>query len=302
MMVKLEIESYRKAGEIGKKIKEFVPTILEKEMKLFDLAELIEDKIRELGGTPAFPVNLSKNEIAAHYTPKPGDEGVVEGLLKIDIGVCVEGYIADFAICFDLTEDGEYKEMIELNKKILKEITSKINKDLVVSTVGKTAESVLEKYNKENGTSFNLIHELCGHGLDEDTIHSGLIIPNYRNDNNTKVSGGFAIEPFVTTGMGRIYEGAGGGIYHLTGNENAVRDRDARQILEFIKENYKTRPFCARWLLKKDFKKVNFAFRLLEKQGIIREYLLLIEKTKKPVSQVENTFIIFDDLVECTTA
>ena len=301
-MVTEEIESYRKAGEIGKKIKDFVPTILKKGMKLFDLAELIEDKIRELGGQPAFPVNLSKDEIAAHYTPKPGAEDIVDGLLKIDMGVCVNGYIADFAICFDFTEDKEHKEMIELNKEILSTITENIDQGLVISTVGNTAEAVLEEYNDEHGTSFNLIHELCGHGLGKDVIHTGLIIPNYKNNKNIQVQGGFAIEPFVTMGIGRIYEGGGGGIYHLTGNENAVRDRDARQIFEFIKENYKTRPFCARWLVKEGFNKVNFAFRLLEKQGIIREYPLLIEKTKKPVSQVENTFIIFNDVVECTTA
>ena len=140
-MVTEEIESYRKAGEIGKEIKEFVPTILKKGMKLFDLAELIEDKIRELGGQPAFPVNLSKDEIAAHYTPRPGDEDIVDGLLKIDIGVCVNGYIADFAICFDFTESNEHKEMIELNKEILSQITKNIDKSLIVSTVGNTADS-----------------------------------------------------------------------------------------------------------------------------------------------------------------
>lgn len=300
-MVTEEIEAYRKAGNIGKEIKRFVPTILKRGMKLFDLAELIEDKIREFGGQPAFPVNLSKDEIAAHYTPRPGAADVADGLLKIDIGVCVNGYIADFAICFDLTENNEHKEMIELNKEILSQVTKNIDKNLVVSTVGNTAESVLEGYNDQHGSSFNLIHELCGHGLGKNVIHTGLIIPNYRNNKEIKINGGFAIEPFVTTGIGRIYEGAGGGIYHLTGDENAVRDRDSRQILEFIKENYKTRPFCTRWLVKEGFKKINFTFKLLEKQGIIREYPLLIEKTKKPVSQVENTFIIFDDLVECTT-
>ena len=300
-MVSEEIESYLKAGEIGKKIKEFVPTILKEGMKLIDLAELIEGKIKEFGATPAFPVNLSIDEIAAHYTPRPGDENLAKGLLKIDIGVCVKGYIADFAICFDLTEDNEHKEIIELNKKILEAATKTVNKNLLVRDVGNITEKTLKEYNEANDTSFNLIHELCGHGLGKNIIHDGLIIPNYQNGNETKVEGGFAIEPFVTYGIGRIYEGAGGGIYNLSSDSGIVRDKDVREILGFLKKNYLTRPFCARWLVNENFKKINFALRMLEKQGIIREYPLLIEKTKKPVSQVENTFIIFDDLVECTT-
>lgn len=301
MMVKEEIESYRKAGQIAKEIKKYVPTILKRGMKLLDLAESIENKIYELGGYPAFPVNLSINEIAAHYTPKPFDKNLAEGLIKIDMGVCVKGYIADFAICFDLTDKKEHKEMIDLNKKILEGVSSIVHKNLVVKEVGSKAEEILNKYNQENKTSYKLIRELCGHGLGKDIIHTGLIIPNYRNEKDEKISGGFAIEPFVTMGTGRIYEGGGGGIYHLSRDGN-VRDPDSRKILEFIKKEYSTRPFCARWLIKKGFKKVNFTFKLLEKQGIIYEYPLLIEKTKKPVSQVENTFIIFDDIVESTTA
>lgn len=295
-----EINSYIKAGEIAKEIKKFVPTILKKGMKLLDLAELIENKIYELGGYPAFPVNLSIDEIAAHYTPKPFDENLAKGLLKIDIGVCVNGFIADFAICFDLTEDQQHKEMIELNKNILEEASSIIKKDLTVKDVGNQAEKYLQDYNQKNNTSYSLIHELCGHGLGKDIIHTGLVIPNYKNEKNEKISGGFAIEPFLTKGIGRIYEGPGGGIFHLS-SEGNTRDRDVRKILDFIKENYSTRPFCARWLIKKGFKKVNFAFKILEQQGIIYEYPLLIEKSKSPVSQVENTFIIFDDLVKCTT-
>jgi len=69
----------------------------------------------------------------------------------------------------------------------------------------------------------------------------------------------FAIEPFVTTGVGDIYEGQPGGIYILQSN-NPVRDRDAREVLQFIKENFETQPFCLRWLVEEmgdNYLKVN---------------------------------------------
>jgi methionyl aminopeptidase len=80
-----------------------------------------------------------------------------------------------------------------------------------------------------------------------------------------------------------------------------VRDRDAREVLKFIKEKYKTRPFCLRWLEKENFGKLKFVISILVKQGVLHEYPLLIEKSKAPVSQAENTFVLVDGVVRVTT-
>ena len=42
-------------------------------MPLLDAAEKIENKIIELGGKPAFPINLCINDIAAQYSPSHND-------------------------------------------------------------------------------------------------------------------------------------------------------------------------------------------------------------------------------------
>ncbi|MCK5321247.1 type II methionyl aminopeptidase [Candidatus Pacearchaeota archaeon] len=299
-MEKSEVESYIKAGNIAKEIKNFAKEIIKSNMKLIDIAEAIDAKIDELGGESAFPVNLSLNEIAAHYTPTKDDETVAEGILKIDIGVAVDGYIADTAFSIDLTEDGKFKEMIELNEKILSEITEIIKPGVEVREVGDVAQDILEEWNEDNNSRFVMIKSLSGHSLAQDTIHAGLTISNYRNDNQNELDGAFAIEPFVTTGVGDIYEGNAGGIYVLQSDE-PVRDRDAREVLKFIKEEYITRPFCLRWLEKENFGKLKFVISSLVRQGILHEYPLLIEKSKAPVSQIENTFIIADEEVWCTT-
>ena len=306
-MKKSEVESYVKAGEIAKEIKSFAREMIRPGGKLIDIAEGIDAKIIELGGEPAFPVNLSLNEIAAHFTPAVGDETKAEGLLKVDVGIAVDGYIADTAFSVDLTEDGRFKEMLELNEAILKNVTKKIKNtvevglDIKVCDIGNEAQDTLEMWNGAKDSKYSIIKNLSGHALGKNQIHAGLAISNYRNENKSELSGAFAIEPFVTTGVGDIYEGQPGGIYVLQSDE-PVRDRDAREVLKFIKEKYKTRPFCLRWLEKENFGKLKFVISILVKQGVLHEYPLLIEMSKAPVSQFENTFVVADGEVVRTTA
>ena len=292
-----EIESYMKAGSIAKEVKAFMKTFVKKGMLLIEIAEGIENKIRELGGEPAFPVNTSIDEIAAHYTPVLGDESLAKGLLKVDVGVCVNGFIADFARSFDFS-DGEHREMFELNKGLLETSKKVIHKGMQVSEIGNALEAFLVKFNKENNASYSIIGNLCGHTLGKDTIHAGTTISNIKNESKDILSGAFAIEPFVTGGEGSVYEGACGGIYSLRG-EGSVRDNDVRKILAFIKENYKTRPFCARWLELEKFKKIRFALSFLTKEGILHNYPLLIEKSKMPVSQFEDSFLVDEEKAIC---
>lgn len=296
------IEKYKQAGEIAKQVREFTVNYVKPGMKLLDIAEAIDNKIEELGAVPGFPVNLSLNEVAAHYTPKPKDQTIAEGILKIDIGTCVDGYIGDTAITLDLTENKEHKEMIEANTAILNATKKIINPELEVGDIGTTISEELEKFNTQNKTKFNIIPGLTGHGLEEDTIHAKPTIPNYKNSNPKKLNKTvFAIEPFVTSGSGEVYEGEGGGIYRLENPNAQVRDRDARKILQYIITTYKTRPFCARWLEKEGFNKINFTLSILTKQRIIHHFPLLIEKTKSPVSQMEHSFLINDDEAICLT-
>jgi methionyl aminopeptidase len=296
-----EFDAYVKAGEIAKEIKKFVIDFVKPGMKLIDIAEAIDEKIFEAEAEPAFPVNLSLNEIAAHFTPAKNCEIVAEGLLKVDLGVAIDGFIADTAISIDLTEDKRFEKMFELNKQILEAATEIVKPGMKVSDVGEAAQNALEKFNDENNTEFSIIKSLCGHSLDQDQIHAGLTISNYRNDKNLILDDiAFAIEPFVTTGDGDIYEGEGGGIYALQ-DEGQVRDRDAREILQFIKDNFGTLPFCTRWLEDEGFKKIRFSLSILEKQGIIYQYPMLIEKSKAPVSQFENTFVISEGKAVNTT-
>jgi len=296
------IEKYKQAGKVAKEVREFTVDYIKPGMKLIDIAEAIDNKIKELGAVPGFPVNLSLNEVAAHYTPRSDDQTIAKGILKIDIGTCIDGYIGDTAVTLDLTENKEHSQMIEANTAVLNAAKKIINPELEVGNIGTTISEELEKFNKQHNTTFKVIPGLTGHGLEKNTIHAKPTIPNYSNTNPKKINeGAFAVEPFITSGSGEVYEGEGGGIYEIKNPNAQVRDRDARKILQYIITIYKTRPFCARWLEKEGFSKINFTLSILTKQGIIRHFPLLIEKTKFPVSQMEHSFLINGEEAICLT-
>src|SRR3989344_6745 len=109
MLAKEEIEILIKAGKTAKQIVEYAKSIIKKDMLLLEIANLIENKILSLNAKPAFPVNLSINEIAAHSTPTYNDTTKAHGLLKVDIGIHIDGLVADTAISIDLENSEENK-------------------------------------------------------------------------------------------------------------------------------------------------------------------------------------------------
>jgi len=295
-MKKADIDNYKKAGEISIEAKKYARQLIKPGMALVDIAEKIESKIKELGGELAFPVNLGINEIAAHYTPSSDDETEASGLLKIDMGVHVKGAIADTAFSLDLSKDGEYKKLIEASEKAVENAIQSIKKDTTLSDIGLAIQNAI------TASGFSPIRNLSGHKLDLFTVHAGLTIPNYENNNQTKIEdGAYAIEPFATTGQGIVYDGGKSGIYRLE-NEGNVRDPSARKMLDYIKENYSTLPFCERWLAKEFGSRTRLSLMFLEKANIISQYSQLIEKNHSPVAQSEHTLIIEKGKLEVTTS
>jgi methionyl aminopeptidase len=283
-----------KAGEIGKKVKEYAKSIVKRGMPLLELAEKIEIKIIELGGKPAFPTNLSINEIAAHYTPSYNDETKATGLLKVDMGVHIDGFIADFTFSVDLENNAENKKLIEASEKALKNAIQKAEQEKSLGEIGTAIQETIESF------GFSPIINLTGHEMNQHELHAGLVIPNISNDNSEKLKKGlYAIEPFATNGSGKIYEGKPSGIYALADDKN-IRSNDAREILNYIIEEYKTLPFCSRWIVKKFGIKSLFALRQLEENGNLHQYPQLIEVSKGKVAQSENTILVDKKVITTT--
>jgi len=289
------IENYKKAGEIAKQVKQYAKEIIKLNMPLHEIAEKIEAKILELGGEIAFPVNLSIDDVAAHYTPTLHDEKLATGLLKVDLGVHINGCICDIAFSLDLTQEKKHAKLIEASEKALEEALEILKKEKArayINEIGKAIQKTIQ------GFGFSPVRNLSGHGLAEFEIHSGLTIPNYDNSNIKMIGGGaFAIEPFATSGAGVVYDGPSSNIYHLV-KEGQVRDNFSRQVLEYIIEKKKTLPFSQRELEKKFGSKVLIAISNLKRAGIIEEFSQLIEKNHCPISQAETSILIYNDNVD----
>lgn len=285
-MNKEEINNVKQAGKIAKQTIEYAKSIVKRGTSLLEIAEKIESKIIELGGKPAFPVNLSINEIAAHSTPSYDDKTLASGLLKVDIGVQIDGFVADTAFSLDLEDSEENQKLIKTAEKALEAALKTIKLGVEIREIGKT----IEKEIKSSG--FQPIQNLSGHSIQQYNLHAGITIPNYDNAQEKPIEVGiYAIEPFVTTGQGAVRDGRSSGIYAIS-NMGNVRDSFARVVLQYIIDEYNTLPFCTRWLHKKFGSRITLALKRLEEAGIIHNYPQLIERSLKKVAQAENTVII----------
>lgn len=285
-LTKEEIAKLKRAGEIAQKLKVYAKEIAKPGIPLLEIANKIDEKILELGGKPAFPVNLSINEIAAHATPSHNDEMKAHGLLKVDIGVHIDGYVADTAISIDLENSQTNKALIEAAESALKAGVQKISLNAELREIGGAIEKEIISH------SFQPVVNLSGHSIDPYNLHSGITIPNINNGQDfTLPEGVYAIEPFVTTGLGRVKDGKPSGIYHLE-SDLPVRDPFAREVLAFIKEEYQTLPFCSRWLVKKFGSRVLLALKRLEEAHVLHHYPQLVEQSKGIVAQAEHTVIL----------
>jgi len=286
-----QYEKCREAGEILAQVRDEAAERVEVGASHLEIAEWAEAKIRDLGGEPAFPVNISIDEEAAHATPeRDDDETFGEELVNLDIGVHVDGWLADTAVTVDLSG---HDELTQASAEALDAALEVAGPGVDVGEIGAAVEDVIDGY------GLNPVVNLTGHGLGHWEQHTAPNIPNRAVSQGATLEAGdvVAIEPFATDGRGKVQEGADEEIFSLE-REGSVRNRQARQVLQQITEEFKTLPFAARWL---DSSRSEMALRRLEQQGIVHGYPVLKEEDGKFVSQKEHTVIVTDDGVEVTT-
>jgi len=279
---------------IAAQVREYSKGLIRPEVKIIDIADEIEDKIKELGAIPAFPVNISLNEIAAHYAPIPDDQILLDDqVIKIDIGTCFNGAIGDTAYTIDLS--GKYSNIVKASQEALNNVTKILQVGISLGEIGKTIQETIESF------GLTPVRNLSGHGLSDYSVHNPPSIPNVNTNDPTTLKKGqtIAIEPFATDGTGMIKESSGPMIFSQV-NKKPVRNIFSRQIFKEI-QTYNNLPFTTRWLTKKFGEgKVNLGLRELIQTGNIKDYPPLTEVNKGIVSQAEHSFII-DDKVIITT-
>src|SRR3989338_4048261 len=110
------LEKYRKVCKIAAEALKYGKGFIKKGNALLEVVEKAEEKIFQLGGKPAFPAQISLNHIAAHFCPDADDKTVFsDQLVKLDVGVHIDGFIGDIATTVDLS--GKNSELMRASRE-----------------------------------------------------------------------------------------------------------------------------------------------------------------------------------------
>jgi len=293
------LKKFRLSGKILRETREEMKLFVRENMPIIQVCEKAESLIRAKGGKPAFPCNVSINEVAAHYTSPPNDESRIpeKAVVKVDIGVHVDGYVTDtaFTACFN----ADHKRMADTAEIALKTAVEHVHGDMSVSKIGSLIENAIRN------RGFKPISNLTGHSVGRYLIHAGTSIPNVSQLSLAKVKAGevYAIEPFVTLpdAEGRVEDGSEMMIFRFV-KDKPLRSSYAKQLSKYIEANFKTLPFAERWLRGAvPEEKHGEAFKKLLVSKTLMAYPVFVEASGNPVTQAEHTVLITDDGCEVLT-
>ena len=299
----MEVQEYARAGAIAARVREDVRSRDWAGRTALEVCEYAESEIRRLGAKCAFPVNVSINEVAAHYTAEPRDELAIGGedTVKIDLGAQINGHIADTAVTVNY--DPAYDGMVAAAEEALESAMSAARAGARAGDLGRAIEAVV----KDRG--YRPISNLSGHSLDRYTIHAGRSIPNLRPQWPAKTfalsaSDAYACEPFVTTrdGAGIVREGKARNIYAIIGRRS-TKDAEADRMLSYIWDSFNMLPFALRWLVGEwEEAEARRLLDVLVSKKAVKSYPVLVEVAGERVAQAEHTFIPGEDGPTVTTA
>ncbi|MFW9831237.1 MAG: M24 family metallopeptidase, partial [Candidatus Thorarchaeota archaeon] len=188
-------DKYRRAGRIAKQVREEILPQIKIGARAYDLCEAAESRIIELGGGIGFPTNISINEVAAHYT-SPEDDALIinEGdIVKLDIGIHIDGYIADTAATVNFNP--ELESLVEASQEALNKALQLIRPKTNSKDLGKIIEDTIRSY------GYRPIRDLSGHQLDEYILHGPKSLPNITVPHGSILEEGeaYALETFAST-------------------------------------------------------------------------------------------------------
>ncbi len=286
------LQKYEQAGRIAREVRVEMKALVQEGVPVIQICEKAEALVRERGGLPAFPCNVSINEVAAHYTSPPGDDLVIppKSVVKVDVGVHVDGYIADTAITLGFNPS--YSHLLRTAEKALKLATESIYAGISTTKLGSLIEDCITK----NGCK--PVSNLTGHQVGRYLIHTGKSIPNVSHLIGSKIREGevIAIEPFVTekSAKGKVKDGAEATIFRLV-KRKTLKDVYAKRLFGYIDANYQTLPFSERWIAGLVPRQhYSTAFQELRSRCLM-SYYTFIEVSGSPVAQAEHTVLVTKD-------
>lgn len=297
----------RKAAEVHRQVRQYAKKNIKPGMTTIEITEMIEDAVRAVSegnenfyqAGMGFPTGVSLNDCAAHYTPNKGDKTVLkyEDVMKVDIGVHVNGNIVDSA--FTIAFDEKYNPLLDAVKDATNTGIKESGIDVRLGDIGAAVQEVMESYEIDlEGKTYGIkpIRNLNGHNIHPYTIHGGKSVPIVKSTDQTKMEEGetFAIETFGSTGKGVVYDEGETSHYARSQSNGHVplRLSSAKNLLNTIDKNFGTIPFCRRYLDKLGEDKYLLALNNLVKSGLVQDYPPLCDTKGSYTAQFEHTILL----------
>ncbi len=281
--MKLDLDKLRRSGRISATALAHGRKLIVPGARLEDIQREVERVIRELGGAPAFPAQVSRNHIAAHYCSPPGDPTTVQpgDIVKLDCGTHVDGYVTDNATTVDL-RDGENSLLCTASRMALENAISVMGPGVSLTEVGRQVETTIQSL------GFKPVRNLCGHGVARFTIHCAPSVPNYA-------------DPKASDGKGFIDAEGKPEVFMLTRD---VRPKDNLSgDLQRALAQSDGLPFArrdlVRWLGSEP--KAEEALKTLAKKDLVEQFPPLCEKPGVRIAQFEHTIFIHENGAEVMT-
>ncbi len=298
-MTPTERDLWREAGEINARAHEIASTAVRPGALVLDIIGKIEAFIIETGTQPAFPVNVSIDDQAAHYSSLLGDKMKIteNSVVKVDIGVHKDGHISDSAATH--TMSSKDVKLKEASRAALDAALSIVKHGVKTREIGKTIAKVIRD------AGFQPVKNLSGHSMERYNLHSGVSLPNTgsRMYPNYKLQAGriYAIEPFATTGTGWVESGRHKSIFRLAKPDRNVSE-EYKGLVTYLYDQFRTLPFSPRWV-KYDGSSVQVSKQLehLVRNKIIESYAVLVDCDGGLVSQAEHTVLVTQNGCEVLT-
>lgn len=309
-------EKVRMASEVHRQVRSYAQSFIKPGIKLIDMCEQLEETNRRLmkeNGLQAgigFPTGCSLNYVAAHYTPNPGDNTVLQygDVMKVDFGCQIDGRIIDCA--WTVAFDPQFDPLLSAVKEATNTGLKTAGIDVQLCEIGEAIQEVMESHEVEiNGKVYPIkcCRNLNGHSIGPYQIHAGKSVPIVKNSDTTRMEEGefYAIETFGSTGRGYVLEDLETSHYMKDFNAPHVPLRlpSAKKLLNHINKTFGTLAFCRRWLERDDGGSYTVngfggrqehylsGLRSLVDAGIVHPYPPLCDVKGSYVAQFEHTFI-----------
>ncbi|MHA2428139.1 MAG: type II methionyl aminopeptidase [Candidatus Hermodarchaeia archaeon] len=288
-------EKLLQAGKIASEALAFSCSLVKQGESLLAIAEAGEKKILELGGKPAFPLNISINHHAAHYTPSLDDASLIPelALVKIDLGAHVDGYVADNASTVLVGYDENLQRLIDSAKAGLQAAIKTAKAGIRIWNISKAISSAMHQMKTRP------IENLTGHSIEQFNLHAGVSVPSVTHSANRVASPRLqknmvvAIEPFATYSRNPLVDNLKPGhIFGFVPRRNP-KDPKLQSLFSQMKIEFAQLPFASRWMTELvELSQVMQTLNQLTRERCIHNYSILGLQDGSPIAQAEHTIIV----------